>query len=977
MKKLMITLLSAGVLLCGLSISAFAAENPSPQVGAAVAEYEDAGATVAEEEEVGASYPIITRFENTATGIRVYWRAYPGAARYGLFYLGEDGWHGIATTNELSMEYENLKNEIDYTFTVRAIDSKGEFISDYNTDGWKHTFAAPPVISGIASAENGVSIRWRALKGEVNYRVYRKDDNHGWARIGDTVETAFVDKTAVSGTRYSYTVRGITADGSRETTSYNEGRSIIYIAMPKIKEIVNRNGSAEITWSACRGAAKYGIFYLDENGSWRGLDTTNSTTYTHEGLTNNSSTTYTVRCLNKNGDFISTFNADGWTNIYIAPPTITSLSNTENGVRITWGKRVGAARYRVYRKDNSHGWARIGETIETTYYDKTAVSGTRYSYTVRSITGDSKKETSYYNDGKSITFIAAPVVTDIVNRNGSAEIYWNTCKGASKYRVFCYDKTEGWKGLGNTTSTSFTHNGLKHGNTYTYTVRCLDNKGDYISDYKSDGWGNTYLAPPVISELNHTPSGVEVNWGKRSGAVRYRVYRKDSSHGWARIGETTEAIYLDKTAASGTTYSYTVRSITADSSRETSYFNEGKSIYYVSMPKIASADNDFDSVTLYWKACKGASKYRVFCYDDKNGWTGLGNTSSTSFTHEKLKSTRTITYTVRCLDSKGNFVSTYDKEGFTHTFYAPPAISSVEKATKGNLIKWNAVNGINKYRLYRKTPAGDWSRLSDFVEGTEYYDTSADSDRLYTYTLRCMDDKGNLVSSYYDDTKYYINGKLANGNVTDHGNTYYFDNGYFRSGYQKINGLTYYFNKNGKIEKDAIVGSASEGYTYADRNGVCIESEEIKLAARFMMEKCKGSTRKERFKYAFQYMANNFPYRRSYDHPKYASDVAPLAIDMFKMQSGNCYRYAACYACLAKIAGYRTRMCIGTTGDGSPHGWTEVLVNGTWYICDVDAQLPRYGNAAYTAYMMRSHYWGTYASYKYEITFKNGKAVWS
>ena len=308
---------------------------------------------------------------------------------------------------------------------------------------------------------------------------------------------------------------------------------------------------------------------------------------------------------------------------------------------------------------------------------------------------------------------------------------------------------------------------------------------------------------------------------------------------------------------------------------------------------------------------------------------------------------------------------------------APPAIGSVTKAEKGNLVKWNAVDGVNFYRLYRKTPESGWSRLSDSVEGTEFADTTAKAGNLYTYTLRCMDDKGSLITSYIDDTKYYIDGKVANGTVKVNGNTYYFDNGYFRSGYQKIGGKTYYYNEKGQIEKDAIVGSASEGYTYADENGVCIESEEIKLAAKFMMEKCSGSTRKERFKYAFQYMATHFPYSRSYDHPKYASDVAPLAIDMFKNEKGNCYRYAACYACLAKIAGYRTRMCIGRTSNGSPHGWTEVLVNGTWYICDVDAQLPRYGNPAYTAYMMRSHYWGTVAQYKYELTFKDGKAVWS
>ncbi|MBQ4251225.1 MAG: hypothetical protein II701_04800, partial [Ruminococcus sp.] len=88
MKKQIISLLSAGILLCGLSVSALAAENAD---FAAASETEEAAAFAADDE-VSANYPVVSDFENTATGIRVYWKAYSGAARYGLFYLGADGW---------------------------------------------------------------------------------------------------------------------------------------------------------------------------------------------------------------------------------------------------------------------------------------------------------------------------------------------------------------------------------------------------------------------------------------------------------------------------------------------------------------------------------------------------------------------------------------------------------------------------------------------------------------------------------------------------------------------------------------------------------------------------------------------------------------------------------------------------------------------------------------------------------------------
>lgn len=161
----------------------------------------------------------------------------------------------------------------------------------------------------------------------------------------------------------------------------------------------------------------------------------------------------------------------------------------------------------------------------------------------------------------------------------------------------------------------------------------------------------------------------------------------------------------------------------------------------------------------------------------------------------------------------------------------------------------------------------------------------------------------------------------------------------------------------------------------ADKNGVCCESEEMRLAAEYMMTYCKGDTLNQKMKSGFLYMAKNFPYHRTYDHPKKASDLPALAIDLFKNKKGNCFRYAAAFACTARIAGYRSRVVIGDVL-GSPHGWVEVLVNGEWLICDPDAQLPGYKVPDYKPYMMKKHYWTLNPHVKCEVTIENGKAVW-
>ena len=565
-----------------------------------------------------------------------------------------------------------------------------------------------------------------------------------------------------------------------------------------------------------------------------------------------------------------------------------------------------------------------------------------------------------------------PQISGFSNTSTGTMITWNSYSGAVKYRIYVFNG-KSWSRVGESTTTNFTHNSLRDGVTYRYTVRAMDKNNKFVSDYNKDGYSNTFFAPPVISSLQNVFGGVTVKWSKNSAIDSYRIYRKTKNTGWKRIGTSDSGSFTDTTAVSGINYTYTLRALDAENNFA-SYYNGGKSVTYVKAPTINKIENTVTGSKISWGKCSGASKYRVYYLKNKS-WKALGNTSATSFTHNKLKSETKYTYTVRCLDSKGNFVSGYDKNGTSNTFIAPPAISKVSKAANGNLVKWNSVPDAAGYRLYRKTVNTSWSRLADVTEGTSYTDTSAKKGNVYSYTLRCLDKNGNLISSYISNTKYYHNGALADGKITVNGKPYYFSKGLFRSGYQKINGKRYYYNSKGEVVKNTIVGSKREGWYYADKNGVCCESEEMRLAAEYMMTYCKGNTLNERMKTGFLYMAKNFPYHRTYDHPKKAADLPALAIDLFKNKKGNCFRYAAAFACTARIAGYRSRVVIGDTL-GSPHGWVEVLVNGKWLICDPDAQLPGYKVPDYNPYMMKKHYWTLNPHVKCEVTIENGKAVW-
>lgn len=189
--------------------------------------------------------------------------------------------------------------------------------------------------------------------------------------------------------------------------------------------------------------------------------------------------------------------------------------------------------------------------------------------------------------------------------------------------------------------------------------------------------------------------------------------------------------------------------------------------------------------------------------------------------------------------------------------------------------------------------------------------------------------------------------------------------------------VTALFYQAGKMSRNTVAGSASEGYRYADDKGLCYEGEDMRLAADFLMRYGTGNTLQERVKTAYLYLAHQCPYKRRYTSPKVGSDMADMAIDMFTNKNGDCYRFAGAFAYLAKLGGYRVRVTLGETGGGHvDHGWTEVYINGKWLYCDSQAEIPQFEYPDYTMYMKEKHPWAVISHWSTELTLQNGKAVW-
>ena len=286
-------------------------------------------------------------------------------------------------------------------FTASAVETNAPVVSAQSAK----TSLATPKISKAESVYGGVKLTWSKVKGAEKYRVYYKGSK-GWTRMVDTTSTSYIDKDVSSGKTYTYTIRCINSSATKFTSGYNTGgKSIKYIAAPKLIKIEGSNEGVKLTWNKPAGSVKYRAYRKGSNG-WIRLTETANTSYTDKSAKAGNNYTYTVRCLTSDSKrFTSGFNSNGESFKLLTTPNVKASASDES-VKLSWDKVNGAEKYRVYYKGRK-GWTRMVDTTSTSCIDKDVSSGKTYTYTVRCINSSATKFTSGY-DSKGVT-VTTPV----------------------------------------------------------------------------------------------------------------------------------------------------------------------------------------------------------------------------------------------------------------------------------------------------------------------------------------------------------------------------------------------------------------------------------------------------------------------------------------------------------------------------------------------------------------------------------------
>ena len=345
--------------------------------------------------------PEISKTESVNGGEKLTWNKVKGAKKYRAYLKNGKQWIRIGDTTSTSLVHKNVASGKSYTYTVRCISYNAKsFTSGFDHKGTETTYIATPQISKLESVNGGVKISWGKVSGATKYRVYYKGSK-GWTKMVDTTSTSYTDKDVSSGRNYTYTVRCITSDAKKFTSGYNPtGKSVKYVATPKISKLEVTYDGVKLTWNKVAGAEKYRVYYKDRNGWTKLADTTGTTMLDMNVVSKEFDLSiddiyYTVRCISKDAkSFTSGYDSKGKPiGNHQDCPEIYSIGAVNNGVEMHW--TGDAPKFRVYIKENG-SWKKIAETYDNYYVHKGARSGSN-TYTVRGVSKDGKKFTTMFN----------------------------------------------------------------------------------------------------------------------------------------------------------------------------------------------------------------------------------------------------------------------------------------------------------------------------------------------------------------------------------------------------------------------------------------------------------------------------------------------------------------------------------------------------------------------------------------------------
>ncbi len=350
-----------------------------------------------------------------------------------------------------------------------------------------------------------------------------------------------------------------------------------------------------------------------------------------------------------------------------------------------------------------------------------------------------------FGDFTNTKTMEVPKMSAVVPYNDGLKVTWEPVEGATYYKVYRiipYDPN-GWTALpdgeievNKDTALEYYDTNLVSGTNYTYAVSAINY---YETEYDKKGVSCIYVAKPEIAEVKNVVGGIEVSWNETDGAAFYNIMRRVAGETeWTKLASRAASLdekYKDTNVEEGVTYEYDI--ISATDTFQSISAEKGEKITYIPAPQVISIQNTLQGVVLTWNTVLNANRYTVYRWENgvDTGFLPYDTVSDTSYTDSSVESGNTYAYTVKAHTDYGE--SGYSSNGYSIIRVPSTEVTSLTLGKASVNIKWNAVEDINGYTIYRKEEnTSNWVKIGSVgSDVTEFSDSTALSGYYYNYAV--------------------------------------------------------------------------------------------------------------------------------------------------------------------------------------------------------------------------------------------------
>ena len=287
----------------------------------------------------------------------------------------------------------------------------------------------------LSNKTNGMRAEWNKVAGAGSYIVYYKSGSRNPWQMLETKNNyyPFMENSDLlhSVLPIYVQVQAVGVNGIKG--NYSKVKSLKWIPRAAFSSMTY-NGSVNIRAWTCGEAnafqiakTKYGSksyeYYTYESGTWSDKNVRAGESYT-----------YQVRGMyrDENGSVAYGAWSASKSVCALAQPASLKLSNKSNGIRAEWSKVAGAAKYRVYYKQQGDTSWSYTDTANTYYPLLGTKSGVLYYVQVQTLNKNGVG--GGYSAVKSMTFIAQPQLVGYCE-NDRIWFYFTKADGANAYQI--------------------------------------------------------------------------------------------------------------------------------------------------------------------------------------------------------------------------------------------------------------------------------------------------------------------------------------------------------------------------------------------------------------------------------------------------------------------------------------------------------------------------------------------------------------